>query len=739
MQTTQNYGDTIAFTMESAAARTLPLQTNDDGSVAIRFHAPAGLYQFSVVADAREFDWDELYENLTKYNNTGQRTGPWDFKLGPSSPLVPAYWVHLDGRRIGLWFFARVSLEDLAAKRFRGRMAFRLCEEGENREHGLKLVPYRPMKLRWIAARLETDPDDTLLAHAVSTPAAPTPVMRWREEAFWEEKRAQLETTHAMFHEPLRRAFDYALQAEAPAPNEWIALIAARRLAQRPGALEKLLQVVDEYIALPHWGNPREDGYSHDGDMHAAFPMRAFAWVYHGIGDELGEARRAQMREKIVLQGERFLDLCLLNRDYWGGSLLQDHGWRSIHTFTAAALNLLGVVPQAAEWLRYFLPRAERSLRAMPRDGVVPASSHNSLSLYLDDIGDLREAWLAWNGEDIFDEYPFHAVVDFVATVYARATPAAMIGGNGFFNQIATKYSDGRAAWIQQRLLQTPELDWSHFMQRQGYYSNVLRGFLSYDPSVPAEEPQSLQSLQFFADTGLAHFFDAENDIIFEVRCGPWVGHHADRHATGPCDRMGLAPGSGHFVVRRGATELLATPDAGYSLQSAIRSCLLIEGKGQFGDIGYPMSIPSKLHRGEEIESVRWDEATQTGSVRLHLTPAYPDEAGVAHYTREFLFAPRQIIVRDTVVLDAPKTLSWLFQGKRETGVELGSTLSARFGGESGVTLQAQPLGFEMQSAIHQSPVVWSYSSGSGFKPFDHVRFDAAPRDNATVDFVIRW
>jgi hypothetical protein len=53
--------------------------------------------------------------------------------------------------------------------------------------------------------------------------------------------------------------------------------------------------------------------------------------------------------------------------------------------------------------------------------------------------------------------------------------------------------------------------------------------------------------------------------------------------------------------------------------------------------------------------------------------------------------------------------------------------------------LQAQPLGFELESAIHQSPVVWSYSSGSGFKPFDHVRFDAAPRDNATVDFVIRW
>src|SRR5690606_30425314 len=156
---------------------------------------------------------------------------------------------------------------------------------------------------------------------------------------------------------PLRDAFEAVLQnkndlpgapkLERTAPNEWKLLLLAYRLDNRQEALEELICAVDELLALPHWGNPRDDGYSHNGDMHAAFPMRAMAWVYHGIGEELGEERRRKMREKLVLQGERFVELCLLNRDYWGGSLLQDHGWRSVHTFAAAALYLLGVVPQA--------------------------------------------------------------------------------------------------------------------------------------------------------------------------------------------------------------------------------------------------------------------------------------------------------------------------------------------------------------------------------------------------------
>ena len=35
---------------------------------------------------------------------------------------------------------------------------------------------------------------------------------------------------------------------------------------------------------------------------------------------------RAKLKAKLELQGDRFFHLTLLNRDYWGGSVMQDHG-----------------------------------------------------------------------------------------------------------------------------------------------------------------------------------------------------------------------------------------------------------------------------------------------------------------------------------------------------------------------------------------------------------------------------
>ncbi|MCF7855377.1 MAG: hypothetical protein K9N51_11315, partial [Candidatus Pacebacteria bacterium] len=100
---------TVVSTIDGATE--LPVHKRGQGC-GITFDAPAGLYQVSVVADARDFDWDELYIRLDRYHNDNVLTGPWDFNLlEDNPPLVPAYWVDLDGRRLGLWYFQRVSLQ----------------------------------------------------------------------------------------------------------------------------------------------------------------------------------------------------------------------------------------------------------------------------------------------------------------------------------------------------------------------------------------------------------------------------------------------------------------------------------------------------------------------------------------------------------------------------------------------------------------------------------------------------
>ena len=489
-----------------------PLQTATapDGDIAVRFDAPAGLFQFGVIADASRFDWNELYIDLHRFGNTGQRTGPWDFNLlDANKPLVPSYWVCLDGRKLGLWYFERVSLADVAAKRFRGKIAFHVAGAGT---HELRLTPYRRMEIRWLSAILEPDPEDNLAPQPATLEGweRRCPAAAWGTARFWQQLRRRLATTHAMYRDPLDRAFAWALAKDQPAVDDFPLLLAAHRLDRRPGAFDKILALIDDALAKPHWGNPNEDGYGCDGDMGAMAVLKNLTWAARAVGPEMGPERYQRLVDKIALQGGRFFDLVLLNRDYWGGSVAQDHGWKSLFGFGTTALHLLGMVPAAEVWTRYVIPRLRRSVAAIPRDGAIPPSSYNCLYLYLDELTHYRQTLLALTGEDIYDQAPFATLIDYLVAVFREKDYTMVvannygnpvmpfIGGNAFLNLAALKWRDRRAAYLQERLVKTPAVAFYHPTQEYAYYHDTFWGLLTYSPKVAPgaalERPSSLTS-----------------------------------------------------------------------------------------------------------------------------------------------------------------------------------------------------------------------------------------------------
>ena len=747
-------------------AQALPFAPLPAGGWALRFDAPPGLYQFSAIIDAPAFNWEELYIHLHKFGNTGQRTGPWDFDLlHENVPLVPSYWVTLNGQELGLWYSQRISLDDLATKRFRGNLAFHLATAGV---HELCFRPYRDVPVSWPATRLEADPEDTL-APLLAAPAdwgTRCPAARWATPVFWQELRAQLDGPHAEYREPLRRAFAWlerragGAEKLAGATGAFRAgdlplLVAMARLADRPDALAAALTVVDETIAQPHWGNPREGAYGCDGDMGAGDALRALAWAWHLLAPELGDERRARLREKLRLQGSRFFALTLLHRDYWGGSILQDHGKKAVAMFACAAVHLLGVVPEAALWVAYCRPRVQRSVDAMPRDGTVPPSSHYHLYLYLDDLSHYREALLALTGEDVLDQPPLPPIVDFVAGVLrageqqmlvAPVGAVPFIGANAFFNQMAAITGSERAAALARTLLGTPERKFYHPTEEGAYYHSAFWGLLTANTGVaPAAALPAPAPLQVYADSGLAHYRDPRADVTLSLRCGPWCGHHAYRHATGPCDRMEMWTGAGHFILAIGGKPLLITPDGGYRLRSNTRSVLLVDDAGPIGDVGYTMSIPSFRYRGEELAAARWDGEAAAGApagwVRLDLGPAYANVAGLAQYTREFVCYPgARIVCRDTVVCRQPHQFAWLFQAFAAEHWQVERGLVCRVGKGPAVRLEARPVGVALSVAICPTEVVFSYASANQFQQFAHARFaTATPVAAATVEFHLTW
>ncbi|MCC7350901.1 MAG: hypothetical protein IT446_10050 [Phycisphaerales bacterium] len=741
---------TVGPTLQS-----LPVQTTGvDGGASFRFNAPQGLYQLSVIIDAARFDWERLYFPLHLYGNTGQRTGPWDFDLRhENKPLVPSYRVSIDGRYVGIWFFQRVSLEDLAARRFRGHMACWLQTGGE---HQVSLVPFQPMEIDWLHARLEPDPEDELRPPPPEIKQAEhnTPVAKWSQEDFWERQRLRLQSSHAMFQRPLRKAFDGAMAAEQPDVTLLPLLVAAHWLDHRDGALRRALDIIDHTVALRAWGNPNPDSYGHNGDMNAAYALQYMAWSLHMISPNvMGEPRRRRLLDKLAMQGDVFVDLALLNRDYWGGSLLQDHGRKSFNAFTIAALNLYGMIPQAERWLHYALPRMRRGLDAAPRDGVIPASSYFAPRLYLDDTTWLRDTLLTLSGEDLFDTHPeLCRVVDYVYNVLNERDGEMLLpsnlrdrvpldAGGTFFARMATKFHDSRAQWLVLRTLEGPVHPQEQ--SQSAIRSNALWSFLAYEPGelAPAPPPDNRRQLLHFQDSGLVHYRDDAAGITLSLQCGPWLGYHAYHAAKGPMDRMASAPGEGHFLLAIDGVPLLMTPENGYRLRSFLRTCLLIDDQGQNGDVGYPMSIPSMTYRGQEIQHFNWNPNDGTGLVRLNLKPAYPDYLDVIHYTRDLIFSPgRQIFCRDDVLLGRPRRLSWLFQSQRDQGMELESPLRCRIGAKPRLWIEPTEGSPRLHADICPTDVVWSYSGHNGYKPFSHVRYDSIDSITAAcATFRITW
>jgi hypothetical protein len=307
---------------------------------------------------------------------------------------------------------------------------------------------------------------------------------------------------------------------------------------------------------------------------------------------------------------------------------------------------------------------------------------------------------------------------------------------------VAARHRDREAAALARAALETPEISFYHGTQRRAFYQGVLGGFTAYDPTVtPAEAPAGpRRHLLHFDDSGMVHYRDDASGVVLSLRCGPWLGYNAHQHLTCPCDRLGTAPGEGHFTLFLRGVPLLVTPDPGYRLHSFLCSCLLVDDRGQYGDVGYTMSIPSFPYRGQRIVSVEWDPASGRGRALLDLKPAYPDDMDMAHYTREFLFAPeRRIVVRDHVVLGAPRRLAWLFQGSRKTGVSVAG-LRGRFGSDPALFVEPAAGGPALRAAVRETEVVWSYSSAHDFIPFDHVRYDTTePAASALVQFVFTW
>jgi hypothetical protein len=743
--------------------------SNPRHSIVQQRHLTPGLWTLIVDGDGSAFNWEDLYVVLNQYGNVNQRTGPWDFNLLEANrPVLPAYWVFVNGRRIGLWYFNRPGFGDLAQKHFRGEASFWIREAGE---YEFRFEPYREFVLSWAQAEFGPEPHDRLLDDLVLRPAAERGFQRRFDAGRWARLRERLADSSFPYGEILAEALRWArTKAPTAAPDASplqheqvteqlfgsvpLPLLCAGFLLQHDeGCLRQAVCLIEHLLARPAWGNPREDGYGHNGDMGAAATILDLAIALNLLGDALAEPLRARLLARIEQQGETFLELALLHRGYWGGSILQDHGFCSFSFFTTAAYALLGWTPKARQWLRFCLPRMARTMAALPTDGAIPQSSYHMLALYTDKVVLFRELHRQATGEDVYDRPAWRNLPRFAWDSYLpevarflHASPRGdrnrFYGGHPFLDQMARDFGDAEAAWLAAEYVRSAtSAGLYHAVQEQARFAWTLWAALLWEPvALPAPErlPQTLRRYQ---DSGAILYRHEASGLVFSARCGTPNGLTALQRATCGCDRLTFAPMSGTFALTRHGMPLIVNAEGGYRMRTGLGNVVLIDGQGQFGDHGPPMCCPDHLYRGEEITAAHLDEGTGQGEVTMALTPAYSPALGVTEHTREFRFEPDgSIRLTDRLATSAPRRFSWCFHCYGSCRITaLGSTGFTLRQGDEALSVEAVRTSAPLRASVRDTLVVWAYCNENQDESFRHLEFEnMTPQSHLEVEFTLR-
>ena len=116
-------------------------------------------------------------------------------------------------------------------------------------------------------------------------------------------------------------------------------------------------------------------------------------------------------------------------------------------------------LPRAEQWLRFCLPRLERTLRALPIDGVIPTTSYHWIGLYIDKMVLFREPYRQATGDNVYERPALRRLVDYCVESYTEergeflhASPRGDLvqfaSGHAFFDQMARTFGDADAAWL---------------------------------------------------------------------------------------------------------------------------------------------------------------------------------------------------------------------------------------------------------------------------------------------------
>lgn len=704
----------------------------------------AGLYRVSCIWDAKDFDWDRLWFPMHEFENKGQITGPWDFDFERIEPTVPAWWLSVNGERVGLVACARPSPATIAKKRMTLGFCFEMASAGQGK---LTLEPFNDTAgMTPLEIKIEPEPYDSF--EAVTFTQQEPMAKAQRASNHWKQCADKAHAMGPQVQKLVNTCMNVAVKNHTQSPMACPLALAYLGYGKED-AKEALLAMVRHYVGLEHWGNQAPAGYGHNCDMGVAEILQSLSMAYHWFHPELQAQGLAEpLLKKIQIQLKRFFNGVLCWADFWGGSLSQDHGHRSLSCFGVAAIHMLDLLPEAAVYASFAVHRMNQALALILPDGGIPFSSYTKIHLYMDDMSIWRDVLLHATGQEVYETLGIEKTVDFVISRLDANTSEIMAAnprgdrlnyyaGWGFLSAMAERSIPGAHALVDQLIKVTA----AKTKDPAGKPCATIGWMLTHLPVVPADDPVHTLPTPKVWDVrpvqGQMSYRPANQTCVC-VQLPSKLQAHKDLH--NPCDRNTAMPFEGHFTVHLAGHCLVQTAEGGYQMRSDLSNVLLIDGKGGWEDQNYAMGIPGITLRDVAIATHRFDTQSQQGYMRLNLAAMHDRDLGVVRYTRELFFSPVGMRCQDVVTLTQPRQLSWHFQSyanRQIKQVEPNAWQISHAAANLRIKASAtQPL----VSGVHPTEVVWSYQNENDDQPFQHVRYATRePVSQLACAFDLSW
>ncbi len=282
-------------------------------------------------------------------------------------------------------------------------------------------------------------------------------------------------------------------------------------------------------IGYEHWGN----AHLVDVDLSAAWILFGLSLGYDWLKEDFEEEERLQIEQKLYLQAERMYRFKVETTGHgWSTNYWQNHNWINLTGLAAAgyALRYLGAEPEA--WIRCAKDNFEIVFDVLADDGSdyegVVYWRYGAMWLFI-----YAHLLKEREGIDYFRTSPFLKNTFYYRLYQAAPNLEEQINfgdchdrrsghSTAIYYKTASEYGNGHAQYLG-------DLVADRFLYREAYESQVKPGILPecffellfYNPKVKSESFETLPTVKFFEDLGLAVIRSSWNRdaIHFSFKC----------------------------------------------------------------------------------------------------------------------------------------------------------------------------------------------------------------------------